>query len=91
MNVNGIGPSKVINLYNNNKKVEAKEIKEVKKDSIEISSVGKSLSSYIADEKVGNSPEKIEAVKRAISQGTYKPSSEEIAKRIAATIKGSEI
>jgi negative regulator of flagellin synthesis FlgM len=91
MNINGIGPSKVINLYNNNKKIEPKEIKEVKKDSVEISNAGKSLISFLADENLVSSSERVEAVKNAISQGTYKPSSEAIAKKMAATLKGSEI
>jgi flagellar biosynthesis anti-sigma factor FlgM len=90
MNINSIGPNKVINLYNNNKKVQTKEVAAVKSDSVEISTAGKNLVSFLGED-IGNSPEKIEAVKRAVAQGTYKPSSEAIAKRMMSTIKGSEI
>lgn len=91
MKINGIGPTKVVNLYNQNKKQEARDVKEVKKDTLEISSAGKSLSSLSSDKNFENSPEKIEAIKKAISQGTYKPSSEQIAKKMLETIKGREV
>jgi negative regulator of flagellin synthesis FlgM len=91
MKVNGIGTNKVINLYSQNRKVETKEVKEVKRDSLEISSAGRSLSSLSTAGNFENSAEKIEAIKKSISQGTYKPSSEQIAKKIMDTIKGREV
>jgi negative regulator of flagellin synthesis FlgM len=90
MNINSIGPSKVINSYNNNKKVQTKEVAATKSDSVEISAAGKNLVSFLGEDII-NSPEKVEAVKRAVAQGTYKPSSEAIARRMVAAIKGSEI
>lgn len=91
MKINGIGPTKVINLYSQNKKVEAKDAKEFKKDSVEISSAGKSLSSLSMDKSLENSAEKIEKIKNSLTQGTYKPSSEQIARKMLDIIKGREV
>lgn len=91
MKINGIEPNKVINLYSTIKRENVKESKEVKKDSLEISSVARSLSSLAASDPFESSPERIEAVKKAISNGTYKPNGKLIASKIIDKIKGREI
>jgi negative regulator of flagellin synthesis FlgM len=91
MKVNGVGPSKVVNLYNNNKRVESKGKVEQKKDSLEISQAGKSLSAMGLDKNYVSSPEKLEEIKKAIAGGTYKPSSAQIAKKMMDTVKGRDI
>jgi negative regulator of flagellin synthesis FlgM len=93
MNIKGIGPSKVINLYSQNKRVESKEIKELKnvqKDSVQISTEGRSLSSLSIEDNLENRSKRIEEIKEAIEKGTYKPSSKEIAKKIIEAIKGEK-
>jgi negative regulator of flagellin synthesis FlgM len=91
MKINGIGANKVINLYSVNKRQEAKETKEIKKDSLEISSAARSLSSLSAPDSFEGSPERIEAVKKALSEGTYKPDGRLIANKIMDRIKGREV
>lgn len=91
MKINGVGPSKVVNLYNNNKKVENKKSVEQKKDSLEISSAGKNLSAMSIDKNFVTSPERLEEIKKAIAQGTYKPSSKQIADKMIDVIKGRDI
>lgn len=91
MKVNGIGINKVVNLYkNNNKPVEKKSIN-TGRDTVELSSLGKSLSSLKAEENFVNSPEKLERLQNEISKGTYKPNTKLIAKGIIESMKGKGI
>ncbi|WP_125152123.1 flagellar biosynthesis anti-sigma factor FlgM [Clostridium rectalis] len=92
MKVNRTIPSKVLSLYGENKKsIQSKKVGEVKsKDSIQISSVGKSLSSYSIEDKFINSKEKLEKLKEAIKNGTYNRDSKVIAKKIIDCIKKRE-
>lgn len=91
MKVNGVGPSKIVNLYNNNKKVESKKDVEQKKDSLEISAAAKNLSTLIFDKNIANSPEKLEELRKAIAAGTYKPSSKQIAQKMIDVVKGRDV
>jgi negative regulator of flagellin synthesis FlgM len=91
MKINGIGPSKVISIYNNNNRVTSKKEAVVQKDSLEISSAGRSLSSFALDGNYVNSPEKLEALKTQISQGTYKPDAKHIAQKMIDIIKRRDI
>ena len=50
MKINGVSPSKIINLYSTSKKLDIKDASKVHRDSIEISSIGKSLSNMSLDE-----------------------------------------
>lgn len=87
MKVNGVNPSKIVNLYANNKKTIEKKEQVQQKDSIQISSVAKSLSSYSIDDKFINSKEKIERLKSEISNGTYNKDSKLVAAKILEEIK----
>jgi negative regulator of flagellin synthesis FlgM len=91
MKINGVGLNKVVNLYNNNKKVTENNNVKNSKDTIEISNLGKSLSSFSVEESFENSPEKIERLKKEVSQGTYKADSTLVAKKMLDTIKGRGI
>jgi negative regulator of flagellin synthesis FlgM len=91
MKINGVGLNKVVNLYNNNKKVTENNNVKNTKDTIEISNLGKSLSSFSVEEGFENSPEKIERLKKEVSQGTYKADSTLVAKKMLDTIKGRGI
>lgn len=88
MKINGVGVNKIINLYNNNKKVAENNSVKNNKDRIEISSLGKSLSSLSVEENFENSTEKLEKIKNQISQGTYKADSTQTAKKMIDIIKG---
>lgn len=82
MKINGVNPSKVVNLYAQNKKNVDKKEQVSKKDSIEISSLGKNLSTYSLDENFVNPKEKIEKLKNQVESGTYNIDSKSIAKKI---------
>ncbi|WP_027625844.1 flagellar biosynthesis anti-sigma factor FlgM [Clostridium lundense] len=92
MKINGISASKILNSYGDNKK--RTEIKGVKKeknnDTIQISSVGKSLSSYSIDDKCIQSKEKIEKLREEISKGTYNRDSRLVAKGLIDAMKNRE-
>lgn len=88
MKINGIILNQIINVYGGNKK-EHESVKDVdKKDSIEISSTGKSLYSYSPDDKFINSKEKIESIKKAVENGTYNVDKKLVAAKILDAMKG---
>jgi negative regulator of flagellin synthesis FlgM len=90
MKIDGV-KNNVISFYKNNTaKIEAK-VSVSKKDTIELSSVGKNLSSLSLDGKLANSKEKIEGIRNEIMQGTYKMDSTLTAKRIIDVMKGRDI
>jgi negative regulator of flagellin synthesis FlgM len=91
MNIKGVGTSKVISIYNNNKRVEGKKEVAQKKDMLEISSTGKSLSTLSLDGDYGNSPEKVEALRKQVSQGNYKPDGSSTARKIIDIIRGRDV
>lgn len=92
MKINGISANKILNSYGDNKKrIETKEVKKEKSsDTIQISSVGKSLSSYSIDEKCVNSKEKIEKLREEISKGTYNRDSKLVAKGLIDAMRNRE-
>lgn len=87
MKINGVDPSKMIRLYSNAKQSVEKTDKVKKSDSIQISSLGKSLSPYSPDGNLVNSKEKIEKIKNEIESGTYKRDSKLVAAKILEDIK----
>jgi negative regulator of flagellin synthesis FlgM len=87
MKINGISMNNVTKLYGENKKVESKKPAKEIQDSIEISSLAKSLSEMHNDEAFINSKEKIEALRNQVSKGTYKSDTTLIAKNIIDIIK----
>lgn len=89
MKINGINPNKIINAYGDNKKkVEGKDLQKVKgTDSIEISSLGKSLKNYSLDLNPAASNEKIERIREQIEKGTYKVDGKLIAQGILEEMK----
>jgi negative regulator of flagellin synthesis FlgM len=91
MKINGITMNNVTKLYGENKKVESKNQIKTKQDSLEISSLGKSLSEMHNDEYVTHSKEKIEALRNQVSNGTYKANSTLVSKNIMDVIKGRGI
>ncbi|KAJ53496.1 negative regulator of flagellin synthesis FlgM [Clostridium tetanomorphum] len=92
MKVNGISANKVLSLYGDSKKrIENKNIKkESNSDQIQISSLGKSLSSYSIDDKLINSKERLEKIRGEISKGTYNRDSRLVAQSIIDAMKNKE-
>lgn len=91
MKVSGAGINKILNLYKSNNKAAEKKAVKTDKDTIELSSLGKSLSSFKAEEELINSKEKIERLQKEISKGTYNPNSKLIAKGIIDHMKGKGV
>lgn len=87
MKVNGINPNKVINLYSEHKKSIEKKDQVQKNDTVQISSIGKSLSSYSLDDKFINSKEKIARLTNEVKNGTYNIDSKLVAAKIIEEMK----
>lgn len=87
MKINGINQTKAINMYNDHKKSVEKNDVKPKGDSIEISSLGKSLSAYSIQGNYVNSKEKLESIAQEISNGTYNRDSKLIAEKIMEKIQ----
>ena len=93
MNIKGIGTQNSINVYNINSRKNIQSTNSIQaKDTIEISSIGKTLNSYDAsDIKIDNS-EKVQMIKEKLANGTYKVDSKLTAQSIIKAIKeGKEI
>lgn len=91
MKINGVTPNKVISIYSVNKKEAVKETKRHDEDKIEISSVGKSLSSLSLEGNFQCSDKRIEQIRDQISKGTYSPDSKLVAQKIINLVKGREV
>ncbi len=91
MKISGPGMNKIINLYGEHKREIGAVNNKVTKDSVEISSLGKSLSSFLNSSNVYASSEKIEELRSAVSQGTYKVDASLTARRILEIMKGREV
>lgn len=91
MKIDGIGANKVIGLYSNNKRQIEKSEKVKKSDTIELSTVGKSLSSYSSENNYINSKEKLDAISKEVSSGTYTRDAVQSAKKIFDIMKGREV
>ncbi|MCB2297203.1 flagellar biosynthesis anti-sigma factor FlgM [Clostridium tagluense] len=90
MKIDGV-KNNVVSFYKNNTpKTELKAVA-LKKDTIELSTEGKSLSALALDSKTVNSESKIEAVRNAVMQGTYKMDSKLTATRMMDIMKGRDI
>jgi len=90
MKIDGV-KNNVVSFYKKNTcKIESKATVS-KQDTIELSSLGKRLSSLSLDGKLVNSKEKIEGIRNEVMQGTYKMDSTLTAKKIIDIIKGRDI
>lgn len=91
MKISGTGINKIINIYEkNNKKIEkTKEV--VRKDSLEISKIGKNLSSFAVDDKKSISQEKLEKIRNEIANGTYNVDGKLVAQKMIDIMKGREV
>ncbi|AYD40720.1 flagellar biosynthesis anti-sigma factor FlgM [Clostridium fermenticellae] len=87
MKVNGISSSNIVNLYNVNKRNVDKKQDAKQNDSIQISRLGKNLSTYSLDDKYVDNTDKIKELKDKIENGTYRPDSRKIAQKMMQGIK----
>lgn len=88
MKINGISLNKMLNVYDKSKKEYGAARVTGQKDSIEISSLGKSLSSYVTGDETINSKEKVEDIKKAVEDGTYNVDKKLVAAKIMEAMKG---
>lgn len=91
MNINGVSSSKVINLYNGVKQNIVKKNEPKDSDTITISSVGKSLSALSSGEDVTLSSNKIDAIQKEVSSGTYNRDASLIAKKMIENMKNKGV
>ncbi|MCY6353956.1 flagellar biosynthesis anti-sigma factor FlgM [Clostridium sp. ZS2-4] len=91
MKISGSSVNKIINIYEkNSRKIEkAKEVG--RKDSLEISKVGKSLSSFDVNDKKSVSQEKLEKIRSEIANGTYNVDAKLVAQKMIDIMKGREV
>ena len=90
MKIDGIKHD-VISFYKKNTVKTEPKVTATKKDTIELSSEGKSLSALSLDGKSVNSNEKIEAIRLKVNNGTCNVDSKLTAKRIIDNMKGRDI
>lgn len=92
MNINKVREiSNTINIYNKNKVNKSEDIKKLSKDKIEISSLGKKLSDMDIDNFSLNNDKRIEEIKKAIKDGTYKVDTNKLSKAMIKHIKGEKL
>lgn len=89
MKISSINPRAIENIYKSNK---AKEeiIKQERKDTVEISNLGKYLSEVSSKKNEDINIDKINELKKQINNGTYKIDSKDIAKKILERMRGDK-
>jgi negative regulator of flagellin synthesis FlgM len=90
MKIDGVN-NNVVSMYKNKTPKTEVKVAASKKDTIELSTIGKSLSALSLDSKSVNSSKKIEAIRNDIKQGTYKMDSKLTASRMMDIMKGRDI
>ncbi|WP_102400964.1 flagellar biosynthesis anti-sigma factor FlgM [Haloimpatiens massiliensis] len=92
MKVNGINPSKIVNMYGvkNSRALEKKKDVDLS-DKLEISEIGKSLSAYSMENDVIPNDKKVREIKNKIASGKYSVDPEDLAKSIMQAFERKEI
>ncbi|MFD3157528.1 flagellar biosynthesis anti-sigma factor FlgM [Haloimpatiens sp. FM7330] len=92
MKISGVSTNKVINLYKarNISKTQSKS-KVNSKDSLQISELGKSLSSFSIEDNIVPDNKTVEKIKTQIRNGTYKVDTKALSQKIMEMIEGKEI
>lgn len=91
MKISGASVNNVISIYEKNKREIIKNKEIAKNDYIEISPLGKSLSSYGEDINNISSAEKVEKIRMEISRGTYSIDSNILAKSMINAMKARSV
>lgn len=89
MKVSGTSVNKVISMYEVNKRHIEKNKEVTKKDTIEISELGKRLSAFAEEGITSMPPEKLEKIRNEISKGTYDVDARLIAEKMMEEMKKS--
>lgn len=88
MSIDRINRRSFINAYNSNSNKAVKNINKTKTfDTVEISSLGKSLKDYSLESKVNNT-HKVEEIKTQVDSGTYSIDARLTARSIMNAMKG---
>lgn len=92
MKINGINSQNLVNIYGTKKEKGVTKSERINsKDTIEISSLGKTLNSYLLEgAKIDNSS-KIEEIKAKIENGTYNIDAKLTSQSIIDVIKGDKV
>lgn len=91
MNINSVSGNKMIKVYNEQKRVAEKKEVKATSDSIQISTIGKSLSTYTLEESIVNSPEKVQRIANEVASGTYSRDSKLVAQKLVDWMKESKV
>ena len=91
VNINRISANKVTSIYGKNKKVDVKKVNKQKKDTLEISSLGRAMSDYALNMKNIHSDKTVEKIRTEVKNGTYNRDSKLVAKKMFDIMKGNEI
>ncbi len=88
MKINGVVPNQLVDLYSKSSgRVESKTLGKLR-DSIEISSLGKSLSDLEIEIPNVNNDEKVKRIKKEIEEGTYNVDATLTAQKLIDFMKG---
>ncbi|KGN01837.1 flagellar biosynthesis protein FlgM [Clostridium botulinum] len=91
MKITGTSMSKVISIYEvNNKKIQKSE-RVSQKDTFEVSTLGRELSTFDNEGVTSISAKRIEEIKSQISKGTYNVDSKLIAKKMLENMKNQKL
>ncbi|WP_234119587.1 flagellar biosynthesis anti-sigma factor FlgM [Clostridium hydrogenum] len=91
MKINGVGAENVINFYTRKNVNESTKKAVPTKDSIEISSAAKNLSSLKIDLPINQDDRKLQYIRNQVTNGTYTRDSKLVAQKIVDYIKGREV
>ena len=93
MDINGVNSMKPLQLYKNNSGKAVKETTAMvaTNDSLEISTIGKKLSTYSIDDNFNASADKVSAVKNSVENGTYNINSKLVAQKMYDQMKGKGV
>lgn len=91
MNIDRISANKVTSIYSKNKKVNIKKVNKHKKDTLEISSLGRAMSDYVLNMKSIHSDENVKKIKAEVRNGMYNRNSKLVAKKMLDIMQGNEI
>lgn len=88
MKINPLNTNKSVQHYNEVKRKSEKQNVKKNSDTIEISDIGKSMSTYSLNDKLNMSPEKIDSIRKEVSSGTYSRDSRVVASKMLDIMKG---
>ncbi|KYH34794.1 hypothetical protein CLTEP_12590 [Clostridium tepidiprofundi DSM 19306] len=91
MNIDRISANKVMSIYGKSKRVNVKKVDEQKRDTLEISSLGRAMSDYVLNMKSIHSDENVKKIRTEVKNGTYNRNSKLVAKKMFDIMQGNEI